>query len=170
VWCERVLYNSASMPSRATAVREVDFVDLEWHECKRLLKKRSRGGRDMRVLLPPDQRLRHGDILYEDATVILSINVRPMELIVAGPASTRRLLELALELGNLHWPTQVISDRILFPEHPTAMTVIERLNIAWSKETRRFEPTELIAAPSAELSGDVQVVRRSPSRSSAISA
>jgi urease accessory protein len=150
--------------------RESDFIDLDWHECKRLLKKRTRNGRDVRVLLPPDQRLRDGDILYEDATVILSINVRPMELIVAGPASTHRLLELALELGNLHWPTQIISERILFPEHPTAMTVIDRLNIPWSKEIRQFEPADLIAAPSAELSGDIQIVRRSPSRSSAISA
>jgi urease accessory protein UreE len=170
VWCERVLYNAASMQSRTTADREVDFIDLDWHECKRLLKKRSRGGRDVRVLLSADKCLQHGDVLYEDATVILSINVRPMELIVAGPASTHRLLELALELGNLHWPTQVIADRILFPEHPTAMIVIERLNISWSKEIRRFEPADLMAAPSADVSQDIQVVRRSPSRSSAISA
>jgi urease accessory protein UreE len=57
--------------------RAVDYVDIHWDQCRSTLKARSRGGEDIRVLLPRGQSLRHGDVLFEDAARAVIINVLP---------------------------------------------------------------------------------------------
>lgn len=140
--------------------REVDFVDVPWDECGRTLKKRSRGGEEVRVLLPPGQRLRHGDVLFEDASRRVVVNVPPCEVIVARPAGQREAAVLALELGNLHWPAQVTEAEVLFVEDGPPMEVLRQLNVAWSRELRRFEPAPVSAGPGVKVSASFQVIRR----------
>lgn len=143
MWCERVLKNVAD--GDALAGRAVDCVDIGWDQCRSTLKSRSRGGEDVRVLLPRGQNLRHGDVIYDDGARAVVIHVLPCELIVVRSDDVRLLAELALELGNLHWPTQVTDDEILFVEEDNALNAVRRLGLTWTRETRRFEPIPILA-------------------------
>ncbi|HWE97905.1 MAG TPA: hypothetical protein VG269_28370 [Tepidisphaeraceae bacterium] len=138
----------------------VDFVDLAGDECRHVLKKQSRGGKEVRVLLPPDQHLRHGDVLYEDNACMLVVNVLPCDVIVARPDSSRDAAALALELGNLHVPTQITDDEIIFPEDESALETLAKSRVRWQREQRRFEPMEVIALPGVRRAGGLRIIRR----------
>ena len=158
MWCEKIIRNLATDPPPGASV---DWVDIQWNECGRILKKQSRAGEPIRVLLPPGQRLRHKDVIYEDASLAIAINVQMCEVIVAKIADTKKLATLALELGNLHLPTQIDAQEIIFIEDGPAMAVLDSLQISWAKEVRRFEPTQIISVPSVDVSPALRVVIRS---------
>jgi urease accessory protein UreE len=138
---------ASSPPARP----EIDWLDLTWRDCaRRSFRKRTRGGREVRVLLPPGTRVRHRDVLIEphptpagvaDAPVV-AVNLRLAELRVAAPASPADLARLALELGNLHVPVQVRDDTgelLLLPDGPTD-ALLARLGIPTRIESHRFTP------------------------------
>jgi urease accessory protein UreE len=160
MWCEKVLANLANVPGSADSRAQIDPVDLHWHECTGLLKKQTRAGEPIRVLLPRGQRVRHGDIVYQDLTRTVVIHVLPCEVIVATPECQRDFAVLALELGNLHLPTQVGEGELIFIEEISAMDVLKEMRISWNKAIRRFEPTAIVSAPAAKLAGEFRVVRQ----------
>jgi urease accessory protein len=160
MWCERVLYNTQIPQGRISSHKAIDIVDIDWDECGNLLKSQTRLGEPVRVLLPSGERIRHGDVLAEDAETVVVVNVRPTQVIVAGPASTQRMAELALELGNLHLPTQVMENEIVFHEDASAMASLMRLCIPWRSDERRFEPTMISMGPRVRVSAEMHVLRR----------
>lgn len=143
MWCERVVRNASD--GAALAGRAVDYVDIGWDQCRSTLKARSRDGEQIRVVLPRGQTLRHGDVLFEDDARAIVVNVMPCELIVVRCDDPRRLAELAFDLGNLHWPTQVTNDEILFVEEENALAAAEHLGLIWMRETRQFDPRPILA-------------------------
>jgi urease accessory protein len=161
MWCENVLENIAGTPAVDRAERNIDLVDLEWHECSGLLKKQTRNGEPVRVLLPHGQRVRHGDVIYKDATCTVVIHVLPCEVIVATPANDRQAVTLALELGNLHHPTQVGNGELIFIEAEQVTRVLQVMKIPCKKEIRRFEPTIVTSVPAANVAGNFRLFRQS---------
>jgi urease accessory protein len=143
MWCEAIVRNAAG--SDELGSRAVDYVDIHWDQRRSTLKARSRGGEEVRVLLPRGQSIRHGDVLFEDEARLVVVNVLPCEVIVVRCSGPRPLAELALELGNLHWPTQVTDTEIIFPEDPDVMATVQGLGLNPSRETRRFEPLPVMA-------------------------
>lgn len=162
MWCERVLRNAALEAPAHWAGRDVDAVDVAWDECRHVLKKRSRGGEEVRVLLPADRRVRHGDVLYEDDTRAIIVNVLPCDVIVARPDSARSAAELALELGNLHIPTQITEGEIIFLEDESAIEALGKRRVEWRREQRRFEPMQVIAMAGVRRAGNFRVIRAKP--------
>jgi urease accessory protein len=169
MWCERIIRNcgdpSGPCWSDQWAGRSVDWVDIQWTDCGRVLKKQTRSGQPVRVLLPPGQTLRHGDVIYEDAQQAIAIHVLPCEVIVARPDNARTLALLALELGNLHMPAQIDRDEIAFIEDGPAMGVVDALQVRWTREVRRFEPVQTISAPSVNVSPGLRMIIRSQENS-----
>ncbi|HEY2587423.1 MAG TPA: urease accessory protein UreE [Tepidisphaeraceae bacterium] len=157
MWCERVVRNAADGTDLASPW-PVEYVDIGWDQCRSTLKAQTRGGEEVRVLLPRGQILRHGDVLFEDAARSVVVNVLPCELIVVRSDNPRRLAELALELGNLHWPTQVADDAILFVEEGNALAAVQRIGLSWTRETRRFEPMPILAT-AVRTADSVRVIR-----------
>jgi urease accessory protein UreE len=121
-----------------------DLLPLSWDEClRRALRGRTRGGRDVRLLLPPGLRLRHGDVLLRSASgaVLLAVDVKPCELLRARPGSVGELAALAYELGNLHAPVQILDANALLtiPDGPIE-ALLGDLNLPYAVTFRRFEP------------------------------
>lgn len=144
MWCEAIVRNAAEQCDFAG--RKLDYVDILWDQRRSTFRGRSRDGEEVRVLLPRGQILRQGDVLFEDSGQALLVNVVPCELIVVRSDNTRLMAVLGLELGNLHWPTQVTEEEILFPESEDALEAARRLGLDWTTETRRFEPLEITSA------------------------
>jgi urease accessory protein UreE len=151
MWCERVVRRVADPENHPWGSTAVDYVDVAWNACGRVLKSATRAGVAVRVLLPPRQRLHHGDVIFEAPCSAIVIHVPPCEVIVARPPNATAAARLALELGNLHWPTQVTdAGELLFIEDGPPLAAVEALAIPWTREQRRFEPTPVSVA-------DVQV-------------
>ncbi|MCJ7935157.1 MAG: hypothetical protein MUW56_16415 [Chryseobacterium sp.] len=57
--------------------KNIDYLDLEWFETtKRIQRKKTREGTDVAIkFLREGQRLREGDILFEDTEKIIAVNV-----------------------------------------------------------------------------------------------
>lgn len=159
MWCERVIRTLENVPNADAGGRTIDFVDLTWEECGRVVKKQTRGGDTVRVVLPPGQQLRHNAVIFEDAARLIVVNVMPCEIIVAKVPSPRDMALLALELGNLHWPTQIAEGQLLFPEDGPALAVLQSMKIPFARETRRFEPQKILSLPRPNVTADVQVIR-----------
>ena len=158
MWCEQILYNSPAPAESGFQGREVDYIDLGWDERSSVIKKRTRGGEEVRVVLTPPSRPRHGDVLFEDAHRVVIVQVNPTEVVVAGPAPARAMAEAALELGNLHWPTQLTESSIIFPPNDVAIAVLDRLAIPRRTELRRFDPAEISALPVADFAKSFQLL------------
>lgn len=143
MWCEEVVRNAAG--DGDFSGRTVDYVDIQWDQRRSTLKARSRGGEEVRVLLARGHALRHGDVLFEDPERAVVINVLPCEVVVVRSAEPRLMAELALELGNLHWPTEVTETEIIFLVGPEALAAAQRLKLEVFHEIRRFDPLPILA-------------------------
>src|SRR4051812_36396562 len=105
MYCERIL--SHLDPDSADVGLAIDWLDLSWFDCtQRALRKRTRAGLDVRVLLPAGQTLRHGDVLQRDETTLIAVNLLPANVLVASPAGIGAMGRIAVELGNLHVPVE----------------------------------------------------------------
>ncbi len=97
--------------------KTIDYLDLEWFETtKRIQRKKTRQGVDVAVrFLKEGQRLREGDILFEDAEKVIAINVLETEAIVMAPASLVEMAPVCYEIGNKHIPLFIQEDKVLLP-------------------------------------------------------
>ncbi|ASW72970.1 urease accessory protein UreE [Chryseobacterium piperi] len=97
--------------------KEVDFLDLEWFETtKRIQRKKTRQGTDVAIkFLREGQRLREGDILYQDEEKLIIVNVLETEAIVMTPASMLEMGTVCYEIGNKHIPLFIQNDQVLLP-------------------------------------------------------
>lgn len=95
----------------------VDYLDLEWFETtKRIQRKKTRGGTDMAIkFLREGQRLREGDILFEDDEKVVAINVLETEAIIMSPVSLLEMGTVCYEIGNKHIPLFIQEDKVLLP-------------------------------------------------------
>ena len=170
MWCDRVIRNIAEArrercSGRADRLRRSGMAPI-----RPALKARSRGGEEIRIVLGAGARLRHGDVIFEDESRLVAVNVKACELIVVRPGDSKIAAILALELGNLHWPTQIAESEIIFREAPQTLAILEKLNVHGTKETRRFQPSDVIGGPMARLSNSLQVIRGVSPRNSIKSA
>lgn len=155
MWCERILGNFATYPPRRW-----DYVDVEWFECGRIVKRVSRGGVNVRVLLPPGQRFGHGDVISDDGEAAIAIEVKPSEMLVVTAIAPRLLAVLALELGNLHCPTEITdSAEVIFPEDGPTLAVLDKLGLSASRQLRRFNPLPNPVGMTVSIAADFAVVR-----------
>lgn len=97
--------------------KPVDYLDLEWFETtKRIQRKKTRQGVDIAIkFLREGQRLREGDILFENEEKVIAINVLKTEAIVMSPASLLEMGTVCYEIGNKHIPLFIQEDKVLLP-------------------------------------------------------
>ena len=145
--------------SNATAGVD-DWLDLHWRECfVRASRRQTRGGGEIRLLLPLGVQLRHGDLI-SDGTRQIGIAVRPCDVLLLHPPDTATALLLALGLGNLHAPVQAVGEQlIVLPDGPVE-ELLASLGIPWTPGHQRFEPASIAAPLRAQLASQFQIVVR----------
>jgi urease accessory protein len=140
----------------------VDWVDLTWTQCaRRAFRIKSRGGRDLKILLRLGQTLRHGDIVWQSASrgELVAVNVLPTNVIVGRTGDAKQLALLAYELGNLHVPIELEGDLIISPFDGPVMEAFEKIGIDFQTISRRFIPTA-IGTPGVSLSAEFRIERK----------
>jgi len=119
----------------------VDWLDLSWFDCtQRALRKRTRSGELVRILLPVGVHLRHGDVVMRSGGGVVAVHQAMSAVLVARPASAGALALLALELGNLHVPVQVEGEHLIVLDDGPTREALVRHGAGFVEEQRRFEP------------------------------
>lgn len=97
--------------------RSIDYLDLEWYEStKRIQRKKTRSGADVAIkFLREGQRLREGDILFENSEKVIAVNILETEAIVMTPSSMLEMGTVCYEIGNKHIPLFIQDDKVLLP-------------------------------------------------------
>lgn len=95
----------------------IDYLDLEWFETsKRIQRKHTRGGVEVAIkFLKEGQRLRQGDVLYQDEEKIIVVEIIPCDAIVINPKSMMEMGSICYEIGNKHLPIFIQNDQVLLP-------------------------------------------------------
>jgi urease accessory protein len=142
---DRVIGKKGADATVTPARRSLDVLDLTWRQCgRRAVRGRTRGGRDVGILLPPGVTLRHDDVLAAGeghADEVLLVSVQPCDVWVAEFTDGAAMAAAALELGNLHVPVEVCQPPCLvtLPDGPVR-AVLDRYATTWRPEVRRFQP------------------------------
>lgn len=102
---------------KADIEKSIDYLDLEWYEStKRIQRKKTRQGEDIAIkFLREGQRLREGDILFENEEKLIVVNILETEAIVISPASMLEMGTVCYEIGNKHIPLFIQEDKVLLP-------------------------------------------------------
>ncbi|QOW09056.1 urease accessory protein UreE [Kaistella flava (ex Peng et al. 2021)] len=97
--------------------RSIDYLDLEWYEStKRIQRKKTRSGADVAIkFLREGQRLREGDILFENSEKVIVVNILETEAIVMTPSSMLEMGTVCYEIGNKHIPLFIQDDKVMLP-------------------------------------------------------
>jgi urease accessory protein UreE len=156
---DRVVVNLAGMNGADPAID--DWVDLHWRECfSRAARWKTRGGEQIRMLLPLGTQVRHGDVI-SDGKRRVGVLVRPCDVLLLHPPDARGALLLALGLGNLHAPVQVDGEQMItLPDGPVE-ELLGALGVKWTPDVRRFEPASIASPLRAQLASQFQVIVRS---------
>jgi len=113
-----IINETLSNISEKTIVeKSIDYLDLEWFEStKRIQRKKTRQGEDIAIkFLREGQRLREGDILYEDEEKLIVVNILETEAIVISPDSMLEMGTVCYEIGNKHIPLFIQENKVLLP-------------------------------------------------------
>ena len=142
---------------------DADTVDVCWQELhQRALRKVSRTGRPVRILLSNQDRLRHGDILGDESGSGPPVVVRltPAEILVARVSNPGAMGIVALELGNLHVPVEILGEELLIAPDGPAEGVLATHGIPAKRQVRQFHPRRCAGMPEILVSPRLRIVER----------
>ena len=95
--------------------RIIDYLLLEWHESnKRILHKKTQSGKEVIMkFLKENQNLTQGDIVYEDESSIIAIDIIDCDVIIIRPKTMLEMASVCYEIGNKHLPLFFCRDEVL---------------------------------------------------------
>ena len=157
--CERVLGNVESEPGWLAGRQRVrDELDVQWWELRRrALRKTTRGGRSVRILLPLGQSLKQGDVVFDDGSTLVTVCVAQSEVFVAVPGGIEALALACLDLGNLHVPVQLSGAELWVAPDGPAEAALRGLGVKFELQMRRFCPRFCPGMPEVALAPDLRI-------------
>ncbi len=157
MFCDRILGNLDDEPRGS----RVDWIDLTWRDCAaRALRKQSRAGENLRIVLALGQRIGHRDILVRQPDTFIAANLLECDVLVTTPQVPESLASAALELGNLHVPVEITGDSlIVLPDGP-AIGVFSKYSIDYFAARRRFVPMKCSVLAEVSTAKDFTIARK----------
>ncbi len=156
--CDRVLRHIDESPTDPAQQRI--GVSLTWLECRsRAMKKTLPDGTILRIILPPAVRLAHRDVIYEDASRLIYVDLQPVALLTATTPDPAKLATVAYELGNLHLPIELSPAGVTTLADGPAIAVFRQHGLEPQEQTRRFNPLLLPNGVSFALATDFTIRR-----------
>lgn len=142
--------------------KQIDWLQLQWHESqKRILHKKTRAGTEVVMkFLRENQHLTQGDIIYEDATTIIAIDIQPCETIVINPKTTFEMATVCYEIGNKHLPLFYQDNELLIAYEAPLFNLLVSLEYAVKKENRKLiNPLKTSVASHAHIGSESLFVK-----------
>jgi len=123
------------------AGREADALVLTGEERRWGRRRvRTRAGRELHLALPTGAGLTPGDVIHVDAGWYVRVEAAPEPVLVVRPASFAEAVRVAFEVGNRHFTLAVDGDRLLIPDDPAMVQLLDRLGFAYERIETAFVP------------------------------
>ena len=123
------------------AGKERDSVLLTWEE-RRWGRRRllTRGGRELALALPTGSQLSPGDVLHVDEGWYVVIEAAPEPVLEVRPRDRTEAIRVAFEVGNRHFSLAIEGDRLLVPDDPAMIQLMDRLDVPYERRTAAYTP------------------------------
>jgi urease accessory protein len=120
--------------------RYIDWLPLEWHETsKRILRKQTQAGNDLALkFLDKDPMLTQGDVLHEDDSFIIAVDILPCDVLVIQPAGLFEMASVCYEIGNKHLPLFFEKDEVLVPFDMPLFRLLSTQGYAIKQDKRKL--------------------------------
>ena len=120
--------------------RCIDWLPLEWHETsKRILRKQTLAGNDLALkFLDKDPKLTQGDVLHEDDSFIIAVDILPCDVLVIQPAGLFEMASVCYEIGNKHLPLFFEKDEVLVPFDMPLFRLLSAQGYAIKQDKRKL--------------------------------
>lgn len=128
----------------------IDYILLEWYETnKRILHKKAGSGREISFkFLNENPQLSIGDILYEDETSLIVIDVKEADVIVIRPANMQDMAAICYEIGNKHLPLFYQDEEILVAYENSLFKFLQASGYKIEKSIRKLtNPVKTTVSP-----------------------
>jgi urease accessory protein len=129
-----------NIQATSTLNRNIDILAIEWHETgKRILHKKTSQGKGIAIkFLNENPDLREGDILWQDETNIVVVEINPCECIVINPGDMINASAASYEIGNRHLPLFYEGDELLIPYDVPLYNLLQSLGYTVKVEKRKL--------------------------------
>lgn len=138
--------------------RCIDWLQLEWYESsKRILRKQTQSGNDIALkFLDSNPALTQGDILFEDDTLIIAVDILPCDILVIKPANLFEMASICYEIGNKHLPLFFEKEELLVPFEMPLYRLLSSQGYAIKQDKRKLlYPLKTTVAPHAHGSNSL---------------
>ncbi len=117
--------------------KRVETVTIDWFERdKKLLRKTTSSGEDIGIKV--DSPLNEGDILYEDDSRIIAVEIAPCDLVSVNINSMQEMGRLCFELGNRHLSLSISENNVKCPYDQPTFEYLKRLGFNAEKTHEKF--------------------------------
>lgn len=130
--------------------RSIDLLPLEWFETnKRILRKQTRSGNDLALkFLDRNPALTQGDVLYEDETFIIAVDILHCDVLVIQPANLFEMASVCYEIGNKHLPLFYERDELLVPFEMPLFRLLSAQGYVIKQDKRKLlQPLKTTVSP-----------------------
>ena len=138
--------------------RHVDWLPLEWYETsKRIQRKQTLAGNEVALkFLDKDPTLVQGDVLYEDNTFIIAVDILPCDVLVIKPAGLFEMASVCYEIGNKHLPLFFEKNEVLVPFDMPLFRLLSTQGYAIKQDKRKLlYPLKTTVAPHGNNNGSL---------------
>jgi urease accessory protein len=149
------LGNIASFPPSG---KEPDYLIIEWYEAnKRILHKKTVQGTGVTIkFLDESPQLNVGDILFEDDSSLIVIDIRESDVIVIRPKNMQEMAAICYEIGNKHLPLFYQDEEILVAFENPLFRFLQASGYAIEKAKRKLtHPLKTTVSPHASSSNSL---------------
>jgi urease accessory protein len=136
--------------NNSPTTKTIDWLELQWYEMnKRVLRKRTRTGKEIALkFLNENPNLTQGDILFEDETEIIVVEILSCECLVIKPKNMFEMASVCYEIGNKHLPLFFEDDVVLVPFEMPLYRLLSAQGYEIKQEKRKLlQPLKTTVSP-----------------------
>ena len=104
---------------------------------KRIQRVKTDHGNEIGIRLKQPIDLQYGDILYQDETNMIVVDVNSEDLLVIKPRNLKEMGDIAHQLGNRHLPAQFTDTEMLVQYDYLVEDLLKQLGIPFNHEDRK---------------------------------
>jgi urease accessory protein len=97
-------------------------------------------GREVALALPTGTILEPGQILCVEEDWYLRVLAAPEPVLAISPADSKSAVRIAFEVGNRHFPLAIDGEKLLVPDDPAMVQLLDRLGVACDRANAVFQP------------------------------
>lgn len=139
-----------NLNSYTVNAKTIDWLALHWFETnKRIQRKTTNEGVEIALkFLQENPSLTQGDVLFEDETTIIALEVLPCECLVIAPKNMFEMASVCYEIGNKHLPLFYENDELLIPFEQPLYKLLTAQGYKVKQQPRKLlQPLKTTVAP-----------------------